>query len=288
MMTKNIKIGEVVCKYTYLDETRFGDTLSQYVTDQPHDYEITVKIDHHITPKALYTIKRGKEAFYFDKKIEVVSHFKDESQDEIIEQLYLDLKKKTIDIFLNPLYVENLSQQSYVLSGVAFMQIAELEGYVPFHASAISYDNQAIVFSAPSGTGKSTQRKLWETYLDHIEVINDDKPMFYKKGRSWLVGSLPFSGKSMLSKDISVPLKAIVFLKQAPTPKLTKLTNVQSIKLMLENTYRPMNKNLYHKLLDHLIDIERTHDIYLLEATKEKDTFNLLFNTLFKGDTYED
>ncbi len=286
-MTKNLKFGDIVCKYTYFDESHYGDTLDQYITDEVHDYEVKVMIEHEITPKVINPIKRGKETFYFDKNVEVLTHYVSELHEKIKEQLHIDLVNKIIKIYINPLYVENISVQEYVLSGIAFMQIAELEGRVPFHASAISYNNQAIVFSAPSGTGKSTQRELWQNNLEGIEVINDDKPMFYEKDNKWVVASFPCSGKSKMSKNITVPLRAIVFLKQANKPKITKLKSVTAMRYMLENTYRPTNKDLYKTLLDHLMSIQRQSDIYFLEATREKETFDLLYHTLFKGELHE-
>ena len=45
------------------------------------------------------------------------------------------------------------------------------------HGSATSYKNQAYVFIAPSGTGKSTHAQLWcDNLKDEVKVINDDKP----------------------------------------------------------------------------------------------------------------
>ena len=49
---------------------------------------------------------------------------------------------------------------------------------IMFHSSAFALDGKAYIFTAPSGTGKSTHAKLWrERFNDRVIIINDDKPL---------------------------------------------------------------------------------------------------------------
>lgn len=42
----------------------------------------------------------------------------------------------------------------------------------------LEIDGKAYMFSAPSGTGKSTHAKLWrDCFGDRVTMINDDKPL---------------------------------------------------------------------------------------------------------------
>lgn len=47
-----------------------------------------------------------------------------------------------------------------------------------FHGSVIAVDNKGYLFTAPSGTGKSTHTRLWmERFKNRAYMVNDDKPL---------------------------------------------------------------------------------------------------------------
>ena len=60
-----------------------------------------------------------------------------------------------------------------------------------FHGSALCMDRQAYIFTAPSGTGKSTHARLWrEAFGDRVWMINDDKPLIQvQDGKAMVYGS---------------------------------------------------------------------------------------------------
>ena len=45
------------------------------------------------------------------------------------------------------------------------------------HSSALVYDGGAYLFSADSGVGKSTHTRLWLTYIEDTDLMNDDNPV---------------------------------------------------------------------------------------------------------------
>ena len=72
-----------------------------------------------------------------------------------------------------------------------------------------------MIFSAISGVGKSTHTGLWkERFKERVEIVNDDKPAIrFRDEVPWIYGT-PWSGKTDLNRNISVPLAAVVFLKR--------------------------------------------------------------------------
>ena len=45
------------------------------------------------------------------------------------------------------------------------------------HGAVLSWKGNGLMFTAPSGTGKSTHIDLWKRYLgEEVEIINGDKP----------------------------------------------------------------------------------------------------------------
>jgi len=82
------------------------------------------------------------------------------------------------------------------------------------HGVAIEYDGKAYIFSAPSGTGKSTRAFLWQKYLgeNKVTIINGDKPILWFKDDAILACGSPWSGKEGLEKNVCVPLGGICLL----------------------------------------------------------------------------
>ena len=85
-----------------------------------------------------------------------------------------------------------------------------------FHGSAVAMDGEAYLFTARSGTGKSTHTRLWrEAFGDRAVMVNDDKPMLRVTEQETLVCGTPWNGKHKLGSNIDMPLKAICFLERS-------------------------------------------------------------------------
>ena len=82
--------------------------------------------------------------------------------DRVKSMIIHDEEMKHVKVLIDTTLSKNPAETEYVLLGVMFMEIAMKEGYLPIHASAIRYKEQAILFSAPSKTGKSTHANLWK------------------------------------------------------------------------------------------------------------------------------
>ena len=51
------------------------------------------------------------------------------------------------------------------------------------HGAVLSWRGKGYMFTAPSGTGKSTHLALWKKYLgDEVEIVNGDKPLLSVEG----------------------------------------------------------------------------------------------------------
>lgn len=104
--------------------------------------------------------------------------------------------------------------------------VARAGGFV-FHTSFVQWQDRAILFTAPSGTGKSTQAELWRS-LRGAEIINGDRAVVRVDGGRVLAEGLPFAGSSQICKNRSLPLAAIVYLSQAPVTTICRLRGAQA------------------------------------------------------------
>lgn len=110
--------------------------------------------------------------------------------------------------------------------------IVQNRGFL-FHCSYIEHEGGAILFTAPSGTGKSTQAELWRQYRN-AKVINGDRAAVCLGADGFEAWGVPFSGSSGISHYSRLPLRAIVYLSQAPQTDIRVLTGVQAFRKLWE------------------------------------------------------
>ncbi len=163
-------------------------------------------------------------------------------------ELYLSNDTEAdVCINLSPLYWEeqkarqaHLTEETleYILMGMAFYRQAVSHGGVLLHASAVAKDGRAYLFSAPSGTGKSTHTLLWKKTLSGVSYINDDKPLLRQKDGQFFCCGTPFSGKTDLHKNIAVPCGAICALERGETTRVERLLPTEAAYYILNQTLR--------------------------------------------------
>jgi hypothetical protein len=101
------------------------------------------------------------------------------------------------------------------------------------HSSYIEYKDRAILFTAPSGTGKSTQADLWKT-LRGARIINGDRSAVMPTETGVLVHGIPFCGSSKICENVTAELAAIVVLDQAPQTTIQRLTGLKAFRKVWE------------------------------------------------------
>lgn len=115
-------------------------------------------------------------------------------------------------------YLKNLKE--YLAGNVTLFYLAALEyrmikkGDMILHSSYILDQEKAILFTAPSGTGKSTQAHLWQE-VRGSRIINGDRALLQKGDEGWFAGGWPMSGSSGISTPRLAPIKAVIVLSQS-------------------------------------------------------------------------
>ncbi len=101
-----------------------------------------------------------------------------------------------------------------------------------FHCSYILYLDRAILFAAPSGTGKSTQAALWEKYRG-AEIINGDRALLFRQNGQWFAGGISVCGSSNICKNKTAPLVAVVLLEQGAENQVLPCTAGEKFRALL-------------------------------------------------------
>ena len=138
-------------------------------------------------------------------------------------------------------------------------------GTVLFHGSAVSLDGEGYLFTAKSGTGKSTHTRLWREYFgDRAVMINDDKPLLKCTERGVTVFGNPFNGKHGLGNNIAVPLKALCILTRAKENTVIRISAKEAYPMLLQQVYRPGDAPKLQKTLSLVDRIKESVKLYRL------------------------
>lgn len=128
------------------------------------------------------------------------------------------------------------ARMEHIWSAVDFPYQLLQRDILTVHSACIETDGQAILFLAPSGTGKSTQAKLWHDFRGARQLNGD------KTGLAWCretvtAYGLPFCGTSAICEDFQLPVRAMVLLSQAQENSIHQLVGVSALKAVLENCF---------------------------------------------------
>lgn len=149
-----------------------------------------------------------------------------------------------------------------------------------FHSSAIETDGEAYLFTAPSGTGKSTHARLWREYLgDRAKMINDDKPLIKITADRAFVYGTPWDGKHRLSRNVSVPVKAVCFLERGSNNVIEKV-NEGIIPGLFAQTYRPEGKENLATVLNSVIKLTSLAEFYRLKCNMEPEAARVAYEAM--------
>ena len=102
------------------------------------------------------------------------------------------------------------------------------------HASFIDRNGKAVLFTAPSGTGKSTQAELWCQLRGATQINGDRAAVRVASDGTVRADGVPYSGSSGICKNVSLPLEAVVYLTQSPETRLTPLFGVKAFQRIWE------------------------------------------------------
>ena len=147
---------------------------------------------------------------------------------------------------------------AYLETLAVYRKIAERMPFydtVLFHGSCVAVNGEGYLFTAKSGTGKSTHTRLWRKLLGEKAVmVNDDKPLIrINPDGSAVIYGTPWNGKHRLGSNISVPLKAICLLERSEENRIEEVSKMEVYPRLLQQVYRPADRQAMQKTLE-LID----------------------------------
>ena len=199
------------------------------------------------------------------------------------DYLIIENNFRKIDVYLKSSLLVINEKQLFNAIGLDSLLAKKMK--LLLHSSFITYKDQGLLFTAPSGTGKSTQADLWKQYIDGVEIINGDRSIIGIENNRVKAYGLPFCGTSMISLSQECYLKAIVVLRQGKVNYLKKIAGKEAYKYLYSQiNWIGWDTSLQINILKILdIIIEKT-PIYYFECLPNYLAVNLLKKEIFKED----
>lgn len=171
---------------------------------------------------------------------------------------------------------------AYAETGSHFAFYLLKQGGLVLHASAVVYEGKAYLFSANSGTGKSTHTRNWQSVFGPSAiVINDDKPALRCIDGIWYAYGTPWCGKDGINVNMKAPLAGICFLKQSSRNHIRRLSNVEALSNIISQTLRRFSTSAYLDILLGTVEnLVQNIPVFELENRPEPEAVMLSYDTM--------
>ena len=145
------------------------------------------------------------------------------------------------------------------------------------HGSAVAVNGEAFLFTAPSGTGKTTHTRLWLENIPGAFVVNGDKPLIRAEDSGCTVCGTPWAGKEGWNTNATVPLRAICILERGEKNHISPLTFSQAFPAFFAQVYRSSNRADTMKTMELIKKLSRTVRLYRLSCNMDPDAAAVAF-----------
>ena len=152
-----------------------------------------------------------------------------------------------------------------------------------FHGCVMGYDGQAYLFTAPSGTGKTTHSRLWLSEIPGCYVLNGDKPLLRFEGDRVLACGTPWQGKEKMGRNEILPIAAICVLKRDLVNHIRPITPHDALPVLIAQSNRPREAEAMLRTLGLIDRLSKLTKLYELGCNMEAEAAHVSFYAMAGG-----
>lgn len=167
---------------------------------------------------------------------------------------YEEINEKEITVYVNEAYREHLRIDTIFISLLALERHEAQKGAFILHCAYMDFESHAILFSGPSGIGKSTHSGLWcREYPDKAHVLNGDKCLLTVENSIMYANGWPVCGSSGICHNEKRKIACIILLQQAIVNQFVEEKTICSFKQILaQTTINYWNNNYTKQAMDFI------------------------------------
>lgn len=149
-----------------------------------------------------------------------------------------------------------------------------------YHGSVLAYDEKAYLFTAPSGTGKTTHSRLWLSEIPGAYILNGDKPLLrVENDRAYACGT-PWQGKEKYGRNEILPLEAICILERDTCNHIESVSFRDALPVLLAQCNRPDEAQPMLRTLALIDRLGRMTRLYRLGCNMEPEAARVSFRAM--------
>ena len=261
-------------KYFYHHVNKFvhDSPASDYSIKLTHGNDENIDIGEFITSYYYYSVNENAD--------EYILEWRQQNFRSCLTKISSDWKELTVIDYVNP---EDRINTEYFVSLYSVIRpyitgVLLLNDSFFFHSAALQHKGKSIAFSASSGEGKTTHTDFWHGKFG-AEILNGDSPIIkINDGKPYLYGS-PWCGTSEITLNKTVPLDAIVMLKQGNENKIRKLSKFEALMLVFGQIRRPLWDAKFADIcLTYAETLVNTVNVYELECLPNAESAEVCLN----------
>lgn len=202
------------------------------------------------------------------------------------ESPLFSVSPKTIDEYnmLDNKKGRTFEQYQYTTCGNSFQHQMYFYNSISLHSSAVAVDDKAYLFSASSGTGKSTHTTNWlKLFGDRAYILNDDKPTIRIKNGEVFAYGTPWSGKHDLSVNKGVKLQGIAFLSRDKYNWIKPMDDFNSFIRLYSGILKRLSPEEADVVMATLKDIIKKVQIWELGCLPDIESARVAFDAMSKA-----
>lgn len=240
------------------------------------------KIDYMVLLEACETLPTGQKTF-----IEIGDKRYSQNDHEIIEECWEGLEKESFcSLSINADWKNQKGKQkwicrylrgtedrfrytSLVFRHIGLNMMLNQKRALLLHCSFIRLQETSILFSGPSGIGKSTQADLWNE-IEAADILNGDRAVIRKINNIWKAFGLPYAGSSDIYRNESADIGAIVILRKSNDNQIERLTLAKAYCFILSEVFQnSWNTDMQMITLEMLEELVKEIPVFMLSCTAD-------------------
>lgn len=290
--TLTIQIGDVCCAIRCLDQDilQYLRTLYiKFLCDAAPDIYVELEITDTVVPGMVTNEEENAVLFHGDGVFSD-SHNLVSGEYNLISGSVRVRADRVLLTHNNQGYYLNQFICKLYYSVYKIRQADSIPAYI-MHSSAVIYDNHGLLFTGPSGAGKTTIAHLLGTGTAPAVIINDEGNLVSRAidGKRAIVRGIPIKGKLAEHSNVTSSLDCILLLKQSNRTVFRDLDKTYAFKKLLRqvvgNVYFGNNdlKSIYISLAGFCEYLTRNIPCYELEFTLDSEQLNITLKSLLQA-----
>lgn len=176
----------------------------------------------------------------------------------------------------------------WILRLIPLNDILQNRGRLFLHASEVEYRGRSILFAAPSGTGKTTQAKLWKQYRN-AGWIRNDRTILMREGDHWRTYGFPIDGSEPVKSNVSCLAGAVVLLSQGKADEIREISAARAAALLMgQCVIEEWDPRANEAAMHQVLGLIETVPVYDYACTPQEHAVEILEKRLLADGVFED